>query len=333
MTQIVQNSDLSNKLPAEVNIETFKSVYYWLNAKPDSHIKVFPKARLVSFNDILNLNEKIQQKLQNHHLFTNITSLTIGFEKGEIKTFNAWEVFKSHHWEIPDKTESVSINWDITIKLPNYELPQKHTLKVRLGSSLRPNEFFHMMTNGDDETELKENLSFVVCKVDFINVVISKELIQIVEQWYNALPQLYSKSTYQNFLEKHRSIIARSGHYITTFIGLAILYIIFKIHLKNFEISNFNKDIYLDAVFWVICLFGTYFICNIIGASFGQLIYEKVDNIEGPHPFAITKGDKNEQTEIERKNGKITNNLTWQFLIRLTVALISLIISKFVLYK
>ena len=332
MSDIIK-TDSSSSLPANVDIDTLKSMYYWLNAKPDTHIKVFAQAKLVNNDDIIDLNSKVQSKLSIHHHFTNITSITVSLEKGEIKSFNAWEVFRNHHWEVPERIESISINWDITVELPGYKLPQKHTLKVRIGSSLRPNELFHIITNGDDEIELRENLSFIVCKVDFINVVISRELINIVETWYNALQKLHPKSKFQKFLETQKSIVARVGHYLTTSIGLALLFIFFKIHLSKITINTFDKDIYLDIVFWMILFLLTYFTFNIIGSSFGQLIYEKIDKYESPHYFAITKGDKNEQVEINRKNKKISSNLIWQFLIRFVVAMISLVISKFLLHK
>lgn len=329
----VSNAQSSENIPAELNIDTLKSVYYWLNAKPDTHIKIFPRPKIVSKSDIVDLNTRIQTKLQNHHLHTNITSITVSLEKGEVKSFNAWEVFLNHYWEIPEKIQSVSIVWDITVQLPNYKLPQKHTLKVRIGSSLRPNELFHIMTNGDDETELKENLSFVVCKVDFINVVLSGELISIVEVWYNSLLNTHPKPKFQMFVENNRSSVARIGHYLTTFIGFGFLYIMFKFHLRNFDVVGLNKELYLDAVFWVMALFATYFVFNVIGATFGQAIFEKVSRYEDSHPFAITKGDRNEQIEIDRKNSKVSSNLVWQFVIRLSVAIISMLISTFLLRK
>lgn len=118
MTEVIK-TNTSENFPAEVNIEALKSMYYWLNAKPDTHIKVFPQPKLVSSDDIVDLNTKIQSKLENYHLHTNITSITVSLEKGEVKSFNAWEVFLNHHWEVPEKIESISVTWDITIQLPN----------------------------------------------------------------------------------------------------------------------------------------------------------------------------------------------------------------------
>ncbi|AXY72692.1 hypothetical protein D3H65_01310 [Paraflavitalea soli] len=333
MSEVMLTNGAEGNLPAQLDIETLKSVYYWLNAKPDTHMKVFGGARLVTYNDLLDINAKIQDKLQIHQLVANITTITVIFEKGEVKSFNAWEVFKNNHWEVPQKTESISINWDISIKLPNYKLPQKHTLKVRIGSSLRPNEVFHLIANGDDEIELRENLSFLVCKVDFINIILSRELINIVEVWYNSLEKLHPQSRIQTFLEKHKSTLSRVGHYMTTTIGLAFLFIAFKIHLKYINLVEFGKEAYLDGMFWAMLMFAIYFVSNIIGASFGSFVFEKIGKYQNPHYFSITKGDKNEQTEINRKNKKISSNLIWHFIIRATVAIISLLVSKFILHN
>lgn len=332
MNEIIPEQNHQN-LPAEINIETLKSVYYWINAKPDTHIKIFNKPKIVSFEDIIILNQNVQKKLENHQLFTNITSIVITFDNGEIKSFSAWEVFKTHPWQIADKTESVTINWDITVQLPNYKLPQKHTLKVRIGSSLRPNEMFQIMASGDDELELHENLSFIVCKVDFINVVLSKELISIVNEWYKILVNPIPKSKFQQFVEKHRAKIAGFGHYLTTFTGLVILYFLFKLHINYIEFKEFNNEFYTDIYFWIICLFVAYFISNLIGASFGQYIFNKANSYEEQHTFKITKGDINEQDEQDRKNRKVSSNLIWQFVIRLSVSILSILISKFVLKK
>ena len=331
MNEIIPGQGENQNLPAEINIDTLKSVYYWINAKPDTHIKVFKQSKLVSFSDIIVLNGKVQQKLENHELFTNVTSITLTFEDGEIKSFNAWEVFKNHPWEVPNKTESITINWDITVQLPNYKLPQKHTLKVRIGSSLRPNEIFQIMTNGDDDIELHENMAFMVCKVDFINVVLSKELISIISEWYNILPSIQPKSKIQQFVEKYKREIARVGHYLTTFTGLVILFFIFKLHTRTLEVKAFDINLYRDIYFWIICLFIAYFISNLFGTSFGQYIFNKVNSYKESHIFKITSGDKNEQDELERKNRKVSSNLIWQFIIRLLVSLISIFVTKVLL--
>lgn len=329
MSDLSKPTENSISLPQDSNVEDIKSVIYWLNAKPDTHIKVFPQGKLVNINDIINLNNKVQKKLENHNVFTSITTITIILDKGEILSYNLWEAFKNNTWEDPEKIESISINWDVTIKLPNYGLPQKHNLKVRIGTSLKPNEIFQILTNSDNEHELQENFSFIVCKVDFINEVISKELIQIVETWYNGLRKARTNSKLLSFVKSKRQLVSSFGDYITTSIGLALFYLAFKIHL-NFYTVNLDVNLYLDIFLWFTLLFAFYLLFRVIGSSFSQFIYDKIVTFNEPHYFDITKGDKNEQDKLDEKNKKISRNLFWQFIIRLLVSIISLVASKFI---
>ncbi len=329
MQELVPTSN--QNLPAEFNLETFKSLYYWINARPDTHVKLYEDEKIVSLEDILRLNDKIQKKIENHDIFTNITSITLSFDDGEIQSFNAWQAFKEYQWTIPSKTESISLLWDISVKLPNYQLAQKHTLKVRIGSSLRPNELFHIMTNSDDILEINETVSFIVCKVDFINVVLSKELIFNVTEWYKTLKPVEQESKILKFVSKQNQNIARAGHYLTTFIGLCLLYLAFRIHFHYIEFDNYSpKQIYLDAFLWLLLIFSVYFVFNLLGSIFGQKIYTKINSYKSRHCFHVTTGDQNEQAKIEAKNRKISSNLFWNFLIRIIISISTFIANNFI---
>lgn len=326
----MENKDITERalLPEKFDVETFKSVYYWLNAKPDTHIKIFRESKLITLNDIISLNTKVQKKLENHNIVTNMTTIVISLDKGEIKSFNSWEVFKNYSWEIPEETESISINWDISVQLPNFRLPQKHTLKVRIGTSLRPNEIFQLITNSDSELELQENLAFLICKVDFINVILSNELTYIVEEWYSCLAKLDAKSKLQTLFEKHKSTLARIGNYLMSVISILLYYIIFKFQLKNIEYTSI-KELYADATFWFVLFFIILLIGNFFGHSFNQLVLSKINSYEESHYFLLTKGDQLQRDKLLKANKKITYNLVWQFIIRLFVSLTSVIFAKF----
>jgi len=48
-------------------------------------------------------------------------------------SFGFWKEFERTNWDnMVDTIESVSIRWDIEIKMPNYESPQRHTIKLRI---------------------------------------------------------------------------------------------------------------------------------------------------------------------------------------------------------
>ena len=171
-----------------IDLDQFKSLYYLLNAKPDSQLRLIKEDKEIDFNDLVELNEKVVSKLKTESLETSITTITIVFKSKKVSTYNNWLEFSRTNWNIADQTLSISINWDINVKLPEHELPQRHTLKVRLGSAVRPSEMFQLMMTSDKDDELMEATSNGVCKVDFINHVIANELLAIVEDWYQTLP-------------------------------------------------------------------------------------------------------------------------------------------------
>jgi hypothetical protein len=163
-----------------IDLDQFKSLYYLLNAKPDSQLRLLKEDKEIDFNDLVELNEKVVSKLKTESLETSITTITIVFKSKKVSTYNNWLEFSRTNWNIADQTLSISINWDINVKLPEHELPQRHTLKVRLGSAVRPSEMFQLMMTSDKDDELMEATSNGVCKVDFINHVIANELLAIV---------------------------------------------------------------------------------------------------------------------------------------------------------
>ena len=68
----------NNEVPASMakipSLEDFKAMYYFMNAKPDTQIRLMQGKRKVSIDDIFRLNNEVIQKLQNHDVSGSITS-------------------------------------------------------------------------------------------------------------------------------------------------------------------------------------------------------------------------------------------------------------------
>ncbi|MBC1267639.1 hypothetical protein GNF07_11240, partial [Trichormus variabilis FSR] len=64
-----QNSETSGIVPQQpetiISLDDFKSLFYQLNAKPDTEIRLLPGKKTVELADISNINEQIQAKLRN----------------------------------------------------------------------------------------------------------------------------------------------------------------------------------------------------------------------------------------------------------------------------
>ena len=175
----------------ESQIKQFQSLYYLIKGKRDTDIKLFTEFKQFSFQDVLELNDKVYKVLELHQLVTDILNVNVGLENKEIKTFGSWNEFKNTDWNISARTKYITIEWDFNLLFQNqfHNVPQTHTMRVRIGNSLKPSEMIQVVFQGGDEYELEEAQAQMSCKIDFINAQICNQLKTIVSEWYEALPK------------------------------------------------------------------------------------------------------------------------------------------------
>lgn len=73
----------------EAQIKQFQSLYYLIKGKRDTDIKLFTEFKQFSFQDVLELNDKVYKVLELHKLVTDIVNVNVGLENKEIKTFGS----------------------------------------------------------------------------------------------------------------------------------------------------------------------------------------------------------------------------------------------------
>src|SRR5688572_16467377 len=108
------NGEIVARLPKE----SLKALFYLFAGKPDSVVKVFNKPVLIAPDDLAELNGRVQEKLQQHHIEAVIPSVSVRYDKNVIKEFGTWAEFESHRWTGPEVTEELAIRWDFMVKLP-----------------------------------------------------------------------------------------------------------------------------------------------------------------------------------------------------------------------
>ena len=315
-------------LAKRIDLDQFKSLYYLLNAKPDSQLRLLKDDKKVDFNELLELNEKVVAKLRTESFETSITTITVVFKNKKVNTYNNWSEFSRTNWNISDQTQSISINWDINLNLPGLDLPQKHTLKVRLGSPVRPNEMFQLMMTSDQDDELLEATSNGVCKVDFINHVIANELLAIVEEWYETLPNNIADNRFVRLSEKYRRYIAFT---INSIIPISAIFIFYNlISRKILAVSVWSNDIIKDLLFMVCGAVAVIYISDIVAKIFSSSVFRQLGDYRDYTMFELTKGDKNSIEETNKKNDKIKTSVITQLIISFIVAVISLFLGKLI---
>lgn len=308
-----QVTDLKRLSPDEAIVasvpkEAFKAMFYLFAGKPDSNVKLFRRRVLVSPVDFRDLNDKIVSKLRLHQIDQIVVTANVKFEKGDILEFGTWAEFETHDWKTAHVTSEVSLRWDFLIKLPAYGTPQRHTLTVRLSSTPRPKDIFHILLsqNPDDDVDIETRMALCVARVDFISHRLASELLDIVGEWDKSLPQPSTATGWFVALGRQDQWVARAVHFsvplFMTGMALAALNH-FLPHSGNEPLTGGMLTI---ACRWLLLsMLGLYVVTRFSHYLAGRC-HRALNEFNTLSPFRITRGDETKYNESAAKNkGKI----------------------------
>ncbi|MBW4526705.1 MAG: hypothetical protein KME18_16205 [Phormidium tanganyikae FI6-MK23] len=306
-----------------VPLDEFKSLFYQLNAKPDTEIQLLRGKKNLELADIRSINERISAKLRNHDLIADIASINFVLSKRKIKDYATWAEFERENWDtVNEKVRTLTIKWDVAIKLPQYRLPQRHSLKIRIGTEIPPKDIFQLIFTSDDITELMEARTPSICKVDFVNDILAAELMSIVVNWHEGLRDLPETNPLNSFLVKRGRLLSEIARYSSPIILLIIFHQYYDYFMPLVGIEEQMSSKSLEAL---LIVFAAIFMTGIfLGFKFERFIDERIGKFEEYPRFSITRGDKKAALEFESTNKKLTN----QILVRFLWVLFSLVVSS-----
>lgn len=331
----MKESEVINVYPQETSVAThelqdqfisnFKSLYYMFNASPDTQTQIFDDNKLVTIDDIYELDGKVSEKFRTHDVIVNSISIIVTFINGKSKEFNNWQEFNRTDWNVSLITKSVNIQWDFFIKLPNYKTPQRHTVKIRIGSKLRPEELFKLIVESDNEHELEKNIADLVCKIDFVNAVICDELMNIVKEWYQGLQKDLYNNKIAIFYEKHSKRISTYLDRIFPLISIVIVYSLTNIYLNDYA-DNFNITTTIGAqklLLWLTLSSSFIYIFRLVGHTLANYNYRKAKKFVSSSDVIITKGDKNKMQEAILRNKSLVRDISINILASTIFAIVT----------
>lgn len=297
-----------------IQLSDLKSLFYQLNAKPDTEIRLLPRGKTIELSDIRSINEQVGDKIRNYDVIAQISSITFILSNRKIKDFSTWAEFEREKWDtINERVESLSITWDMQLKLPMYELPQRHSLKLRIGNAVPLKDMFQIAITSDDLSELLEAGSHGICKVDFVNSIIAAELLNIISNWHEGLDDLPEPAVIQRFFRKQGNLMSEIIKYLfpVLFLIIASLY---SDYLN--PMLGIGSEISMNHIQKISILLAVLFSSGIIiGGKVERSIDIKISKFESFPSFLITRGDEKAKNEFEKNNDKlakqITNKVIW----------------------
>lgn len=310
--KVKPKSNFESNLVAQIPKEEFKSLFHFMVGSPDNEEIILPRLIIVKPTDIARLYDKIIDKLNTHQIEGAVVTVDITYQSGKVKHFNNWNDFNSFTWDIPEETSELYVKFDFLMQLPNYHIPQRHTVAVRILSQPDTISMLRSILSKNLE-ELEKAYKMggpVICRVDYVNNVIGKELLDLVKEWNECCPIAVYENKIVKFLRDHPSIIDYFLKYLTVIIMSFLSIAIFMNIISGYGNSSvFSIALLKDVILWAfITILSIIFLKEISSklANFAIKSFHKYGNRF--LVFDITSGDKERQKKILIKNGKNIRN-------------------------
>lgn len=336
MKNAVLRSDIPQRLSTlQFDSTEIRSLLQLLNAKVDSTTQLFPKDVIVTADDIKDLNYRISQKINLPHIHSKSTAISIKYTNQKTMQFTTWDEFQNYSWEEVASIRYITILWEFYIDEEGYQLPQKHSIMVRISSGMKVEEMLQLIMSGklEEMESLEKDFVPIVCRVDFVNTFLVDDIINLVDKWNKGLkvPEICD-----NFMYKIKSYRRYIANFVKYGIKLITWLVIFMSTMEIFDIIEVTEVQHLTmhnlkqmSLFIMFIIFG-YGTMNWLGQKIAESIFDGLYNYGKTFTFDITKGDKNKQEKLAQIGKKSMWRFIWQLFSALVAGTACSVLSTFI---
>lgn len=332
---VKEDIELSPEPPSSASVlsqrgkkDDLRAAFYLLTGKPDSKSRLFKRHVILTADDIRDLHTKIAEKLALHNIEATTVTALVKFAKSSLIEFGSWTEFDHFDWKKPYATRELALRWDFLIKLPEYQMPQRHMLTFRVAAPPSPQEVLRLvMTHDwDDELDLDGRLALAVARVDFISHRLADELIDVVEEWVDGLRQPEEAHNWFTSLGRLHLWIPRVIHVSTA--GLVALMSWSALHNLAARWAGLPPSTVTPrAMEWLfLSLLGVAF-AHLLGRFLGARAHQALHSHGAFTPFALTRGDDSRRAELIAKNKKEIRRFLVSTAIAIAINIVSGIIA------
>jgi hypothetical protein len=279
----IKIGDSGSRLP----IKVYQDLYHQITGRTERITKVYWENLLIELSEIEQLNFKIEQLCDVHHVVAKNITITVFYERDRKEVFTSFERFLTYNANTPSPTLNILLKYNFSIIPGGLERPQEYVVSIRLSSRIaigrqlreeappyvRVPSFFRFAS-----------ISAAEASIDYVDYVIARGFREAVDEWVKGC-----KATHPM---RGLRYLQRYSYLIPNVIKILCVGIITWFALK--EISTFPADTgsALWARFFLIYASGS-FILIMLAGYVGELIEEAIDTYPVLSYLKLNRGDNN----------------------------------------
>jgi hypothetical protein len=299
------SSESASEITISAKKDTLQQIFHVIAGQPNHVVELLNDPILIGLDDIGTLHSQVMNKLKHYDVSAQEFSATVVLAETRYEEFGSWRVLADKDWHIPDRTTSVTLKWRFLIQFPGETKPSSHGVTVRIAGQPRPFEYMQAMFSKDpDEPEpLEIGPATTTCRVDFVDHLLSRELLAIVSNWHRSCRKPEAVMPFIQKLKKRsrtiRNVITNSVTVFTVATAAAYFY---RWSASLASGGALTGEQFRDTISLLAGIAGFLYLAWLLGRWLAARAESYLERFGRFHLFELTSGDSNRQTELNAKN-------------------------------
>lgn len=295
----------THQVTAVASKSALGSLFRVLTERQDTDTQIYTRDILVGLSDIGVLAQQIETQLALYQKISFTSNAEVAFSDNRSKQFHSINELPKFDWNTPIQTTSISLRWNILIEAQNGEKPTEHNILVRLATGIKPQDLMRAMFSKDlDEMESFELASAgCVCHVTFATQSLAGDIFRVVDGWVKSRPTAQYSAPYLKTLRQRSDLVFKLVRHSLPVSAVFTLLAYF-CHITHeldqgatASIGFIRQTMLFGVLLWV-----TFLISGFLSRWLAGHLLSLLHKIGMLHPFTLSAGDNNRQTELAAKN-------------------------------
>lgn len=284
------SSSLSSVTSREMTFKEYQSVYSELTMKSETLERKYQKRFELSKTNIAHLHDIVKTTLSQYHVVGLNSNVIVSQSDKTTKVSSSVENFLMVE-TLTRAVESIYIEYNLLIQLPDIEKKQNYKISIQLVSDLIVFESIrdtipHELADLID----RNNISI---RIDYVDYTIAKSIVHNFDEWVEDISLRDSK--FITFLSSWKNYIATSTKFAIILISLYLIY--YKIP-DYISMTTLNMQITVKFLLLSAILF---YMADKLGIAVYRFILKNLVYLQSFSAIIITAEDKKNFSEYEKK--------------------------------
>lgn len=309
---------------ALVSLKEYQDIYHQITGRTEQIRKRYSDNLLVTISELEQLNYKIRQLCDVHHVIASNETITIFHEKERKEQFTSFDRFSKYNTNATSPTVSIHLKYNFSIVLPGIERPQEYVVGIRLTSRValvkEMEEDAPPFMRGSMYGYLTRNTAEIT--VDYADYIVARAFIEAFNEWVEGCEKK-PRLLWLEFLSRWSFSLPGALRLLT---ALGITYLAFKAVPIYFAPG---MDDQVAARFFIIYSAGALVLTGSLFQA-GRLIERAIDHYPSLSYLRLNKGDENLITEFRSRRRLVVWKFVGGCVLTVLLGLVTTRLEKFI---